>query len=278
MKYALLSLLLAGVAYADEPAPTQPPVEQPAAAPPLAEPPPPARPPVVVEPPPAAPAPPPAAPAPVAATPHVDSTPPDDYYSRTRGVGIFHNARLYVDILRGMAPNIMDGVASGMKDSTLYGLGFDGVYLGLPSSFGNFHGIEFSGGVRAGEPYDLWLTVGTAVTLLNIGHGSAGSIRIGGGFGFGFDLAHGFGYVRGRAAVVIVPRTLDIEGSISWSPTEASTGNYEERDMRVSAWYRPGKSMRAYELYVHAFRRVDDTKEDEYEFDGIGGGIGTTLF
>ncbi len=275
MKYALLSLLLSSVAFADEPAPTEPPVEQPAALPPTPEPP--------VPPPPATapPAtPPPAAPpaTSVTETPHVASAPPDDYYKRTRGVGIFHNARLYADILSGTAPNIMDGVASGKRDSTLYGLGFDGVYLGLPSSFGNFHGIEFSGGVRAGEPYDLWLTIGTAVTLLNIGHGNTGSIRLGGSFGFGFDLAHGFGYVRGRAAVVVIPRTLDIEGSISWSPTEASTGNYEERDMRVSAWYRPGVSERAYELYVHAFRRVDDTKEDEYEFDGIGGGIGMTLF
>ena len=77
---------------------------------------------------------------------------------------------------------------------------FEGSFLGVPSSFTptNFHGIEFSTGIRLSK-FDYWLSMGTAVTVLNLGHGGPGTLRLGGSFGAGFNFAHGFGYVRGRA-------------------------------------------------------------------------------
>ena len=40
----------------------------------------------------------------------------------------------------------------------------------------------------------------------------------------------------------------------------------------------PGESKRAYEAYVEAFHRTDDSTDKKREFVGIGGGIGLTLF
>lgn len=216
-------------------------------------------------------------PAPVAAvtkTPRVD-----DYYSRQRGLGMFHKSRLVVGALSGEALPFTDGMPGAtLASTTRFSLGVDGVFLAMPSSFGNFHGIEFSSGVRT-SPFDFWLSGGTAVTLLNIGKGGPGSLRIGGGFGMGFNLAHGYGYVRGRAALVIVPMKLDVEVSAQWSPPAASTNNYDEQTMRASAWYRPSKSQRAYEVFIETYHRIDDTAMTDKEFEnGVGGGVGLTLF
>jgi hypothetical protein len=209
----------------------------------------------------------------------------DDYYSRARGVGIFHHARVVVGGLAGLAPAFMtdaSGAAVAMPGETtsvtMASVAIEGAYLGLPSSFGNFHGIEMGTGVRSG-PWDYWLNLGTAVSFFNVGRGGPLSIRLGGSFGAGFNLAHGYGYLRGRAAIVIIPRTLDAEVSVQWTPTSASTGNFDERLSRISVWYRPGDtSTRAFEAYVEQLVRQDDEAEHEREFDGIGAGIGMTLF
>ncbi|MFT3694416.1 MAG: hypothetical protein QM831_14815 [Kofleriaceae bacterium] len=205
---------------------------------------------------------------------------PDTYYARDRGIGIFHNARVVASLMNGTTPDLMNGAITApgaTRDVTIVSAQFDGVYLALPSAFGNFHGIEFSGGLRS-EPIDLWAQLGTAVTLLNLGHGGPGSIRIGGGFGFGFNFAHAYGYVRARAALVVIPRKLDVEASAQWTPPSASTENYDERILRASLWYRPGRSERAYEVFVESLRRDDAMADRDRELDAIGGGIGMTLF
>ena len=225
-------------------------------------------------PPPPAPVVPPPAPAPVAEV----TKEPDDYYSRQRGYGMFHRSRLTVGGYAGQAPGFMGGVATGtIEDKTVYAIAWDVGYLGLPSSFGNFHGMEFSMGMR-NAPFDFFMSFGTAVTFFNLGRGGIGSFRLGGSFGAGFDLSQGYGYVRGRAAMVVIPKKLDVEVSVQWSPPSASTNNYDTQTSRVSAWYRPGPGKRAWEAYVEAFHRTDDTAETDREFDGAGGGVGAALW
>ena len=176
------------------------------------------------------------------------------------------------------------GMTSTMLASrTTAAIAFDAGFLGLPSSFAptNFHGIEFSTGIRLSK-FDFWMSFGTAVTFLNLGHGGPGTLRIGGSFGAGFNLAHGYGYVRGRGALVILPEKLDVELSAQWTPPSASTSNYDEQEWRVSAWYRlDDKRRRAVEVYVEKFSRVDadpmvmDARELE---GGVGGGLGISFF
>lgn len=248
-------------------------------APPAPEPPAP-EPPAPVVPPPA----PPAAAATPAVTASAEKPFEDDYYSRERGVGMFHRSRLVIGVLGGTAPDLMDGAApapmSAETSATRASLAFDATFLELPSSYGHFHGIELSTGLRS-TPIDFWLQFGTAVTFANLGRGGPGSLRIGGGFGAGFNLAHGYGYVRARAAFVILPARLDGEVSVQWTPSSASTGNYDERLYRASAWYRfgrPGKSKRALEVYVESYQRVDMLVQTKHEFTGVGGGVGISLF
>ncbi|MBL9016182.1 MAG: hypothetical protein JNL83_18485 [Myxococcales bacterium] len=298
---ALLALLAPTAALADElpPPPPAPGTDAPAPD----APPPPASdaplnlpPPVTVTPPaPPPPAPPPPAPtaAPVAA-PVAAAEPPkqdapskpfvDDYYDRKRGVGMFHRSRMTLGALQGQAPAFVDGMAPAdpmaETSATRAQFALEGVYLGIPSSYGHFHGIEFSTGMRT-SPIDFWLHGGTAFSLFNIGRGGPGSLRLGGSFGAGFNLAHGYGYVRGRAAIVLIPAALDGEVSALWVPSSASTGNYEELTYRASIWYRPagsGGSKRAYEVYGEMYHRTDETAVLEKEFTGIGAGVGMTLF
>ena len=184
------------------------------------------------------------------------------YYKRTRGVGVFHRTRMVLGGLVGEAPDVMDGatpVPGATKDVTQFGVA-----------------VEGAAGVR-GAPWELWMQGGTAVTLLNLGHGGPLSLRLGGGFGAGFDFAHGYGYVRGRAALVVLPDKLDAEASVSWTPPSASTGDFDQRTMRVSVWLRAGKRSRAYEAYLESFHRLADGVDHKREVEGIGGGIGLSF-
>jgi hypothetical protein len=83
-------------------------------------------------------------------------------------------------VLGGLAGSVpdpaMDAVTLEDKDVTMVSLAFEGVYLGLPSSYGNFHCIEFSAGVRC-SPWDFWASSGTAISFLNVGRGDPGSDR-----------------------------------------------------------------------------------------------------
>ena len=202
----------------------------------------------------------------------------DDYYSRQRGMGIFHNGHLSLSVWQGDAPTVGTDPMTGtdtteVGSTTIASFTFEGAWLGMPSSFGNFHGVEFGMGLRT-SPWDLFMQLGTGVTFFNLGTGQPGSIRIGGGFGFGFNFAHGYGYARGRAAMVIIPTKVDVEASIQWTPTSASTNYFDEKQMRVSAWYRPGKKDTAYEVYLEKITREDTSTMVEREFDGFGVGIG----
>jgi hypothetical protein len=86
--------------------------------------------------------------------------------------------RLVLGGLAGSVPDTaMDAVTLEDKDVTMVSLAFEGVYLGLPSSYGNFHGIEFSAGVRC-SPWDFWASSGTAISFLNVGRGGPGSDRV----------------------------------------------------------------------------------------------------
>ena len=207
----------------------------------------------------------------------------DSYYNCERAYGIFHSSRLALGALRGAAPTVMDGMPLGMtEDHTAVSLAFEAGFLGIPSSFAktNRHGVEVSTGFRSAPRLDFWFALGTAFTVLNLGHGGPLTLRLGGSFGAGFNFAHGFGYVRGRAAVVIVPNKVDAEVSVQWTPPSASTGHFDEQAQRASVWYRlDGKHRRAIEVYVERFQRVDDTAELERELlDGFGGGVGMSLF
>ncbi len=182
----------------------------------------------------------------------------------------------------GDAPQLMTDangmeVDGGIAGSTMGVLAFEAAYLEVPSSYGNFHGIEVSAGLRS-TPVDFWLSFGTAMTFFNLGRGQPGSLRVGGSFGAGFNFAHGFGYVRGRAALVIIPRRLDAELSVQWSPPAASTQNYDERTERISVWYRYGRSRKAIEGYIERYHRLDDFQVNKREFDGFGVGVGWSLF
>jgi len=183
-----LACLVSSTAWADDPppppppadgsaqVPTTPPPDAPPAPPaePVAEPtPPPPPPPTPTPTPTPAPAPTPPAPAPVAVTKHDDKPFVDDYYDRKRGIGMFHQARLAIGALQGTTPNLMDGMVvtpGATKDVTQGELAFEAVFLGLPSSYGHFHGIEVSSGLRS-TPIDFWAQFGSAVSLFNIGRG-----------------------------------------------------------------------------------------------------------
>jgi len=271
-------------------------------------------PPVVIEPQPQPPPPPPPPPQPVTTPPPPPAEPkpeskPDSpshwtqarckqhgdrkYYNCERGFGIFHSSRLVIGALSGdVATTTMDP-ATGATTSSYGGktagvLAFEAAYLGIPSSFAptNFHGIEFSTGLRT-SPFDFWLQFGTGVTVLNLGSGGIGTLRVGGGFGAGFDLAHGYGYLRGRAAMIIVPERLDIEVSTQWTPASASTDNFDVESYRLSAWWRlDAKRKRAVEFYVEKFSRLDADRDatnpmygnDEEIVDGMGFGLGLSFF
>ena len=301
-KLVIALSLLAATAHADTPppagappvdpnAPATPPVDPNAPTPTPADPTAPVTPPAEPPPPPPPPAPTPPPPVPPPApTPVVTPPPPaakverkDDYYRRSGGAyGIFHGSRLSVGIATGDAPQFMTdpsgmSVDAGLGGATMGVVAFEGAYLGLPSSYGNFHGVEFSTGLRS-TPIDFWMSFGTAVTLFNIGRGQPGSLRLGGSFGAGFNLAHGFGYVRARAALVVIPRMLDAELSVQWTPPSASTQNFDERISRISVWYRYGTSRKAIEGYVERYQRLDAFQVDKREFDGYGAGVGWSLF
>jgi len=199
------------------------------------------------------------------------------YYSCEKSYGIFHNSRL---VIGGLAGDVLDGETGMLASKTMGSIAFEGGYLGVPSSFAptNFHGIEVSSGLRSGKT-DFWFQFGTAVTVLNLGGGGPGTLRLGGSFGAGFNLAHGYGYIRARGAMILVPEKLDVEVSAQWVPPSASTSNYDERDYRASAWYRFGKSGRAVEVYVQKLVRDDAAIMDDREIlDGFGGGVGLSLF
>jgi hypothetical protein len=214
-----------------------------------------------------------------------------ELYSRARGLGIFHKGHAYVGVLSG---DTFD--ATGMATSSTGAvLAFEGVFLGMPSLYGNMHGIEGFASIRTG-PTDLNVGFGFPVTFLNIGHGQPLSLRLGGSFGVGIGNQQAFAYIRGRGALVVIPDRLDLEASAQWTPSSASNafgdavGDFDTRTLRAAAWYRYGKGSagRFIEVYVEYFERarivtataanptpmVDRTAD----VAGLGLGLGISLF
>ena len=235
-------------------------------------------------------------PAPAATPEPVKPVEPDkpfhsELYSRARGLGIFHKGHAYVGVLSG---DTFD--ATGMAiSSTGAVLAIEGVFLGMPSLYGNMHGIEGFASIRTG-PTDINVGFGFPVTFLNIGHGQPLSLRLGGSFGVGIGNQQAFAYIRGRGAVVVIPDRLDLEASVQWTPSSASSafgdtvGDFDTRTLRAAAWYRYGKGSagRFIEVYVEYFERtriviataanptpmVDRTDD----VAGLGLGLGLSLF
>ncbi len=214
-----------------------------------------------------------------------------EHYSRARGLGIFHKGHAYVGVLGG---DTFD--ATGMATSSTGAvLAFEGVFLGMPSLYGNMHGIEGFASIRTG-PTDVNVGFGFPVTFFNIGRGQPLSLRLGGSFGVGIGNQQAFGYIRGRGALVVIPDRLDLEASAQWTPPSASSafgdavGDFDTRTLRAAAWYRYGKGSagRFIEIYAEYFERtrtvtataanptpmVDRTDD----VAGLGLGVGITLF
>ncbi|MBP9085664.1 MAG: hypothetical protein KBG15_06070 [Kofleriaceae bacterium] len=289
------------------PAPVTPAPVPPAPVPPAPVPPAPVPPAPVTDswaPPTAPPAPAPVPPAPVPPAPvssaptpaPVKPTEPEkpfhsEHYSRARGLGIFHKGHAYVGVLGG---DTFD--ATGMATSSTGAvLAFEGVFLGMPSLYGNMHGIEGFASIRTG-PTDVNVGFGFPVTFFNIGRGQPLSLRLGGSFGVGIGNQQAFGYIRGRGALVVIPDRLDLEASAQWTPPSASSafgdavGDFDTRTLRAAAWYRYGKGSagRFIEIYAEYFERtrtvtataanptpmVDRTDD----VAGLGLGVGITLF
>lgn len=219
------------------------------------------------------------------------------WYGRTNAVGIYHGNRLTLGGLFGTVPKLEDDETDAGATQSALGLAlvFEGGWLGIPSQYGNFHGLEYQVGVRL-NPNDFWGAVGFPVTFLNVGRGMPGSLRLGGSFGTGIGSTQAYLYVRGRAAMVIIPDLIDVEASVQWTPVATSAawgnapGNYEDLNLRGSMWYRMGRTKRAYEVYVEYYERdrrgfaplADGANprhnERDGEVKGFGLGVGLSLF
>ena len=224
---------------------------------------------------------------------HADNN--GDWYGRANAVGIYHGSRLTLGAFLGSKPLLENEIDSGKTESAMgLNVTFEGGWLGAPSAYGNFHGIEYGMGLRL-NPNDLWGSIGFPVTFLNIGRGAPGSFRLGGSFGTGIGLVQSYVYFRGRAAAVIVPNLIDVEASVQWTPVGASAtwgsapGDFEDLNARASMWYRKGRSKRAYEVYLEYFERdrrgfgalpegaQPRQNERDGEVSGVGVGVGISL-
>lgn len=218
-----------------------------------------------------------------------------DWYGRANAVGIYHGSRLTLGAFLGSKPLLENEIDNGKTESAMgLNLTFEGGWLGAPSAYGNFHGIEYGMGLRL-NPNDLWGSLGFPVTFLNIGRGAPGSFRLGGSFGTGIGLTQAYVYFRGRAAAVIIPNLIDVEASVQWTPAGASSafgaapGDFEDLNARASLWYRIGRSKRAYELYLEYYERdrrgfsalaegaPPRQNERDGEVSGLGVGVGISL-
>jgi hypothetical protein len=169
-----------------------------------------------------------------------------------------------------------------VEDKTAFMLEMDLGFLGLPSMYGNFHGIEtFVGIVTA--PFDLYWGFGLPITFLNLGRGGPGSLRLGGSFGIGLAYRHAFAYVRGRAAAVLVPEKIDVEASLRWIPDSADgmysgDDDFNDTNLRISAFYHPSgkKKGRSWEVFVQMWER--ERRDDGAPSSSRSGEVKATVF
>ena len=195
-------------------------------------------------------------------------------YSRARALGIYHKAHVMVGLVQGDVATEQSGGMFTVESKTAFMAELDLGFLGLPSMYGNFHGIETFMGIVT-TPFDLYWGFGLPLTFLNVGSGGPGSFRLGGSFGVGLAYKHAFAYVRGRAAAVIVPEKVDVEASLRWIPDSADgmysgDDDFNDTNLRISAFYHPGgKKGRAWEVFLQMWERQRrDTGERSTRSDG----------
>jgi hypothetical protein len=173
------------------------------------------------------------------------------------------------------------------ETKTGFAAAVEGVYLGMPSLYGNYHGIEGGIYLRTG-PGEVAVTMGFPMTFLNIGRGQPGSIRIGNSFGVAWGNIHSYAYAKPRVALVVIPDKLDIEVLAIWAPVAVSSDYLRKTLYRASAWWRLGapKASRFLEVYAESFTRELDASDADIQMKnlkhsndskGITVGVGMTF-
>lgn len=157
--------------------------------------------------------------------------------------------------------------------------------------YGNRAGYEMSlelGYERYGEesetgstdltqgPLIFDLSVGFPLTLLELGDGGPGSIRLSVAPGFGMSVQEAYGYLRGRLATVILPETLTVDVSARYTPIDASHAWAE--DTGLGTWSLQFAAQWTYDedLAFAAFVELLDADlgvpgQGEPAVDGLGG-------
>ncbi len=217
------------------------------------------------------------------------------------GIGIGHFGRLSAQVSRvDVAPGRSEsGVLEGnvYESSNAIKLAADFSALVLPSVNNNLHGFEGSISVAL-FPFDFDVWGGTALTMLSLGRGGVGTIRIRGGFGVGMSYLHSYAYLKAQAAAVIVPNKVAVEASVFWIPNQVSIawgeieGDFEEQRRRAAVFTSlGGEAKRKIEVYIEhidrkrgghdaAFtgaREDFSTRNPDDDMNGFGVGVSLML-
>lgn len=191
------------------------------------------------------------------------------------GIGIGNFARYSVQASKvEVAPERDDnGTLSETSYDSSIALKFalDLSALILPSVNNNKHGFEGSVSVTL-FPFDFDVWGGTAVTMLSLGHGGIGTLRVRGGFGVGMSYNHTYAYLKTQAAAVIVPDKIDVEASLYWIPNQVShawgdnAGDFDEQRRRASLYYKRGEDKAKIELYLEHTDRLRGGHAEDFSF------------
>lgn len=192
------------------------------------------------------------------------------------GIGIGYWGRFFVQASTvDVGPGRDEaGVLSSQsyESSTPIKLGFDMAALPFPSINGNPHGFEIGGSISV-LPFDMDIWGGTAYTMLRLGTGGVGTIRLRGGFGMGMSMNHAYFYLRAQLATVIVPGKVSAEAGVFWIPNQVShawgerDGDFEEQRRRASVYIDLGKDSRKIELYAEHIDRQRGGHGEEFVAD-----------
>ena len=214
------------------------------------------------------------------------------------GIGIGYLGRLS---LQASAVDVGPGrdeagvlTSQGYESSTPIKLGFDMIVLPYPSINGNPHGFEIGSSISM-LPFDIDVWGGTAYTMLRLGTGGVGTIRLRGGFGMGMSMNHAYFYLKTQLAAVLVPGKVSAEAGVFWIPNQVShswgerSGDFEEQRRRLSVFIDLGKDSRKIEIYAEYIDRQrgghgEDFMADRENFmvrdpddDMLGLGLGASL-
>lgn len=168
---------------------------------------------------------------------------------------------------------------NGVRDArdgmgiSLYG---EGMMLGLVSHLGHRSGLE--GSVEAGwagftdendeayfgkrGPMHFELAIGFPIALVQFGDGGPGSIRLQVAPGFGFNVLHAYGYLRGRFTVAL-PASLALDVSYKWMPMRASYA-WEENTGLNAAQLRFALHANVSDLSLLAFLEISQANLERF--------------